>query len=128
MLSNKTVFSFHNVSEKFNLGFNNLSLKKFQKHLGYIKQLNINNFELCFDDAYEDIYYNVNQLNLNFKKILFPISKFIGKNNKWDVNFVINKKRHANVKQIKSMLDNGWSVGSHGHNHSSYYMLNNYQI
>jgi hypothetical protein len=49
MLSNKIIFSFHSVSEKFNLGFNNLKIKKFNNLLSHIKSLNIKGSEICFD-------------------------------------------------------------------------------
>ena len=43
-------------------------------------------------------------LKLNLTGLVFPISYYIGKNNNWDVNFFLNKKKHMNVEQLKELL------------------------
>jgi len=128
MLSNKVIFSFHNVSERFNLGFNNIKVQKFNNILKHIKSLEIKNNEICFDDAYEDIYNNLNKANLGIKKSIFPITNYIDKYNTWDVNFLINRKKHINIQQLKNMYKNNWKIGSHGHNHVSYSNLRSDKI
>ena len=120
MLSDKIIFSFHNVSERFNLGFNNLKIKKFNTILSHIHSLKIKNSEVCFDDGYEDIFINLNNVELGIEKTIFPITNYIDKFNTWDVNFLINRKKHINVQQLRKMHVNNWKIGSHGHNHICY--------
>jgi len=121
-------FAYHNISNRFNIGINNISPNQFEKHLKLFK--NYKDVTICFDDAYEDIYINAYPLLMNqpFKKIIFPISEYIGKYNDWDVNFIINKKKHVNNKQLQDLNRSGWVIGSHGACHISYKTLNNNQI
>ena len=124
----KNNFVYHNISNRFNIGINNISPKSFKKHLDFFTTLD--NATICFDDAYEDIYNCafpiLDKYSLN--KLIFPISDYIGKNNNWDVNFLINKKPHINKHQLKDLSDKGWEIGSHGACHISYKTLNNSEI
>ena len=121
-------FVYHNISNRFNIGINNISPTSFKKHIEFYR--NLNDVTLCFDDAYEDIFTFAYPLinKENFKKIIFPITDYIGSYNKWDVNFFINKKKHVNDQQIKELSDNGWVIGSHGASHISYRVLTDNQI
>jgi len=124
IIDENIVFAFHNVSNRFNLGLNNISIKKFIKFSNFLIS-NYKNSRICFDDGYEDIYTNVFPMNLNIKKVLFPITNYIGKENSWDVNFYINRKKHISREQIIESFNNGWIIGSHGHSHKSYIKLSN---
>ena len=131
MISEKIVFSFHNVSNQYNLGFNNISKDKFLivlKNLKYFSENN--NIELCFDDAYESIINNALAIvdSFDFKKTIFPVTEYIGDYNNGDVNFFINKKKHASYSQLEMLSKNSWMIGSHGHNHIGYNTLNNEEI
>ena len=125
----ENILTYHNISNQFNIGINNITLKAFESHLYFFKTLNCD-FKICFDDAYEDIYYNAFPImnKYQYKGIIFPITDFIGKNNTWDVNFFINKKKHVNYNHLLKLLDAGWEVGSHGHSHISYKVLSNQRI
>tara|TARA_A100001011_G_scaffold294841_1_gene307042 strand:- start:53 stop:589 length:537 start_codon:yes stop_codon:yes gene_type:complete len=67
-------------------------------------------------------------LKLNLTGLVFPISYYIGKNNNWDVNFFLNKKKHMNVEQLKELYNNGWEIGSHGDSHKSYRFLSKKEV
>ena len=117
-------FIYHNISNRFNIGINNISPKSFEKHLDFFAHFS--DISICFDDAYEDIYKYAFPIleKYNFNKIIFPITDYIGRYNKWDVNFFINKKKHINKDQILDLKNNGWIIGSHGKSHISYKTLN----
>ena len=121
-------FVYHNISNRFNIGINNISPKSFKKHINLYRLLN--NVTLCFDDAYEDIYTHAFPLinKEKFNKIIFPITNYVGKYNDWDVNFFINKKKHINEDQIRELSRNDWVIGSHGASHISYRVLSDEQI
>ena len=89
MLSNKVIFSFHNVSERFNLGFNNIKVQKFNNLLNHIKSLKLKNSEICFDDAYEDIFNNLNSKKLGIEKSIFPITNYINKSSSYRIRIFI---------------------------------------
>ena len=123
MLSDTSILSFHNVSDKINLGFNNISVNKFSRLIHYINEEKKNHkLGICFDDGYEDIIINalpiLNSYDIN--TTVFPITHYMGKSNSWDVNFIINRKKHLNVEQLKELIEHSWKIGSHGHNHISY--------
>ena len=126
-MADSIVFSFHNVSNNFNLGFNNLSKKKFDNILSYLERT-YPNPSICFDDAYLDAYNNTLSLNSGVKKVVFPITDYIGKMNTWDINFMLNRKKHMSFENIIDLDSRGWQIGSHGHRHISYSKLTNKQI
>jgi len=130
-MNNPDIFSFHNVSNKINLGLNNISTIKFKRILNSLLELSKSKeIEICFDDGYEDILLNAAPLikNNTIPVTIFPITKYIGKYNKWDVNFIINRKKHLDYNQLKFLNTNSWKIGSHGHNHISYKVLTKDQI
>ncbi|MDD2889461.1 MAG: polysaccharide deacetylase family protein [bacterium] len=69
---------------------------------------------ITFDDAYEDFYYNAFpcMLKYGFKAVLFAISKHVGQDNSWDVNFGV-KKKLMNWEQLKEVIKHGCIIGSH---------------
>ncbi len=120
------IFSFHNVSNNINLGLNNISTTKFEKIYNSLLRLSESKkIEICFDDGYEDVLLNAAPLiqNNTIPVTIFPITKYIGQYNKWDVNFIINRKKHLDYNQLKFLNTNSWKIGSHGHNHISYKVL-----
>ncbi len=125
----ENVLAYHNISNRFNIGINNISLNAFKSHIDFFKVLNYD-FKICFDDAYEDVYLNAFPImNKNsFRGVIFPVTGFIGINNTWDINFFINKKKHVNYDQLRELLNNDWEVGSHGHSHISYKVLSDDEI
>ena len=129
MTNPKIVFAFHNVSNSFNLGLNNLTIKKYTKILKFISA-SYPHASICFDDAYEDIFRYLYKLSEEpmVDKIIFPITNYIGRNNTWDINFYINRKKHINKEQLLLLYKSGWEIGSHGHNHISYAKLSNKEI
>ena len=117
-MANSIVFSFHNVSNNFNLGFNNIGKVKFDGILSYLEKTYQNPL-ICFDDAYLDVYHNTMSVSNNINKVVFPITDYLGKMNSWDINFILNRKKHMSSNNILDMHSRGWQIGSHGHSHIS---------
>ena len=127
MSFNSNTFAYHNISNRFNVGINNISPKTFKKHIKFYETLK--NVTLCFDDGYEDIFAIKDFINTSqIKPVIFPVTNFISKYNDWDVNFFINRKKHLNIEQLRILYSKGWVIGSHGHTHISYKILNNREI
>ena len=53
-------FIYHNISNRFNIGINNISPKSFEKHLDFFAHFS--DISICFDDAYGDEYTSGLQL------------------------------------------------------------------
>ena len=130
ILSNNYVFAYHNVSNNLSIGLNDIRINKFLSHIKFYNNIKSNAVEICFDDGYQDIYTNTfDYLNkTNIKKIVFVISDYIGKKNKWDINFIINKKKHLSKDELLHMYKNNWIIGSHGMSHKPLSQLTNDQL
>ena len=127
MSFNSNTFAYHNISNRFNIGINNISPKIFKNHIKFYETLK--DVTLCFDDGYEDIFAIKDFINTSkIKPVIFPITNFINRYNDWDVNFFINRKKHLNIEQIKVLVSRGWIIGSHGQSHISYKVLSNREI
>jgi peptidoglycan/xylan/chitin deacetylase (PgdA/CDA1 family) len=74
---------------------------------------------LTFDDAYQSIYqFAFPILNkYQFTASLFIVSDFVGGYNLWDVHPGWRKFRHLEWKEINSLVQAGWEIGSHSSSH-----------
>ena len=105
MSFNSNTFAYHNISNRFNIGINNISPKIFKKHIKFYETLK--DVTLCFDDGYEDIFAIKDFINTSkIKPVIFPITNFINRYNDWDVNFFINRK--------KKFCRRDWNTKRHG--------------
>jgi len=83
---------------------------------------------LTFDDAFESVFYNAYPMLMEkgFSFTVFPVTKYIGEYNRWEVNVGGRKFRHLNWRQLQEM--NGCEVGSHTASHRCLTLLNNQQL
>jgi len=51
----------------------------------------------------------------SLKDIIFPIIRYIGKTNDWDVTFGVNKTMHLTNIQLITLPELGWEIGRHSH-------------
>ena len=121
-------FSYHSISDHFQLGINRVGIDKFQEQIRFISTLK-NKF-LSFDDGYESFFLNAFETILEYQvpSIVFPITSVIGHRNSWDVNFFINGESHMDSSQIREIYSNDISVGSHGHSHRSLVFMDDDEI
>ena len=55
----------------------------------------------------------------SLKDIIFPISRYIGKTNDWDVTFGVNKTMHLTNIQLITLPEPSWRIGSISHSNRS---------
>jgi len=74
---------------------------------------------LTFDDGYESFFTQTFPVlhELKAPATVFIITDFVGKSNRWDVTFGINRRRHLDWEQILELDRQGIEIGSHGRTH-----------
>jgi len=88
-------------------------------------------FKIIFDDGYESIYKIAFPFmqKYGFTGLVFPVVSYIGRMNDWGVTFgSIIKAIHLNSTEIKSLVDEGWEIGSHGLTHTAITALSNKEL
>lgn len=105
-----------------------LSIDTFEKQMKYLKEKGYSSidfydlaktnspdskksFIITFDDGYEDIYLNAYPIlkKYGFTATIFLVADYIGKTNIWDNT----GEKLLTDDQIKELLSNGFSIGSH---------------
>ena len=115
----KVCLNYHNLGYTPQFGINKVHPIIFKNHIDICNDFNSNkNIDLIitFDDAYEGIFKFARKvLNKSSikRKIVFPIVDYIGKYNKWDSTFYLNRYKHLSLDQIKILVSEGWEIGSH---------------
>ena len=73
---------------------------------------------ITFDDGYESFYQKALPILLKygFRALIFVVTKYIGKENLWDVNFG-RKERHLDLRELQELKSLGFVIGSHTRNH-----------
>lgn len=125
------ILAYHNISNDFQWGINNVSPRLFEKQVKYLadndystislNQYIENDFNvkkpviITFDDAYQSIveYAFPIMERYGFKATVFVVSDYIGKKNSWDVNLGGVYTWHLNLDNIKKLVTSGWEIGSH---------------
>ena len=116
----KICLNYHNLGYNPQFGINKVHPINFKNHIDIInneidKDPNLD-VSITFDDGYENIYrFAFDYLNESRikKKIIFPITDYIGRYNDWDSTFFLNRYKHLNQEQIKLFSDGDWEIGSH---------------
>lgn len=75
---------------------------------------------ITFDDGYASLArYALNSLaRRGFTATVFPVTGYIGKQNRWDVNFLGYRKHHLDWGALQALLAAGWEIGSHTITHA----------
>ncbi|MFQ5676428.1 MAG: polysaccharide deacetylase family protein, partial [bacterium] len=85
---------------------------------------------LTFDDAYASVFDNAYPIlaEHGFTASIFPITKYIGKTNKWDYNSLGEGAQHCTWKQLRMLIKAGWEVGSHTESHRNLRSLSDKEL
>ena len=118
-MNNPDIFSFHNVSNKINLGLNNISTIKFKKILNLLLELSKSKeIEICFDDGLQGIYRNIEVIN----RLEVPITLFI-------ITSLIGEDNFLSKEQIQELSINPFvKIGSHTHTHTDLSLLSDREL
>lgn len=80
---------------------------------------------LTFDDGYIDHYENALPVLMqhNFPATFFVVAGYVGRTNKWRISKDCPEKRLLGWHEIKEIIGNGLTIGSHSVNHPYLTML-----
>jgi peptidoglycan/xylan/chitin deacetylase (PgdA/CDA1 family) len=92
-------------------------------------QLPENGLLLTFDDAYEDIYQPLLTAvqKHQTKGVIFVITDYVGKKNDWNTKAPYTVP-HLTEKQLKTLSQNGYELGSHTCSHHNLLKYNTHQL
>ena len=86
------ILTYHNVDSNLHVGLNFIHPETFHQHIKYIRKCIVSekynaNVLIKFDDGYESVFLNAFPImeEYGFKGIVFPVSRYIGNNNNWDI-------------------------------------------
>jgi len=129
------IINYHKISPSFDIGVTTRHPDSFQNDLQILKkhqfhtitfndlknsQVEISNpIIITFDDAYETsrIYALPLMKSFGFKGIIYPVTRYIGRYNDWDVQVGKLKFKHLNWRDLKEIRDSGFEIGSHTQSH-----------
>lgn len=127
--------AFHKVDNAFEWGVTRVTPRQFTKVIqrlsawGYntILPRDLNDPDnlppnpiiIAFDDAYASVVENAFPVLQSFgmHACIYVISGYVGQWNTWDVNLGGIQFKHASWKQLATLRDAGWEIGSHTHHH-----------
>jgi peptidoglycan/xylan/chitin deacetylase (PgdA/CDA1 family) len=133
MYSGCAILAFHQTSNRFYPGINNIKPADFFSIIELIRKWGFKIGEdlsdsantdkkivLTFDDGYQDNYEIIKRFCAeNITPIVFIPSDFIGKRNSWEYSSRFFEAQHLDKRQIKELSDMGAIIGSHGSSHNS---------
>ncbi|MBN2093625.1 polysaccharide deacetylase family protein [candidate division KSB1 bacterium] len=131
------ILVYHKIDPRLEWGITRVSPTQFERHIEFLARSgyqtisfydlfqkdftnpNQKKIILTFDDAYQSIYqFAFPILNkYKFSASLFIISDFVGRHNRWDINLGWRKFKHLEWKEINSLVQAGWELGSHSSTH-----------
>ncbi len=74
---------------------------------------------LTFDDAYQSLYHYALPVLMEhgLTATVFALSDYVGKENRWDINWGGRRFRHLDWEEMRQMQQAGIEFGSHGASH-----------
>lgn len=135
MMTPNRVISYHKVDTKKEIGITVVSPKSFRKQIEYLVRKGYKfvtlselffdtdpkKIAITFDDGYQDNFTYAYPILKEFDAVatVFIITDFIGKFNTWDANLGWIKFMHMNDTEIRTLIEEGWEIGSHGISHQA---------
>lgn len=130
------ILVYHKIDPRFEWGITRSTPHQFGRQMAWLhesgyqslsfQQLFDNSFDpeqnyfiITFDDAYQSVIryaFPVLQ-KYDFTATIFPITDFVGKKNKWDLNLGWRTFTHLDWGQLRQLAAAGWEVGSHTATH-----------
>ena len=135
------VLVYHKIGNRFEWGITRQKVRQFEEQMKYLKEEGYQSIRvsqgllesdsmnrmstkdskrilITFDDGYESVYSFAFPIleRYGFTALIFLITGYVGKYNRWDVNWG-KRFKHLSWDQIKEMNKYGFSFGSHTVNH-----------
>jgi peptidoglycan/xylan/chitin deacetylase (PgdA/CDA1 family) len=137
------IITYHKISDNKEFGLTTVSQSQFAEQMDYLSsngykpicfnQLNSNRslpekpVIITFDDGYESVYQNAVPImdSFGFKSVVFIVTSYLGKLNRWEAVSFQRQFRHLSKDQILKLRDRGHEIGSHGKMHTYLPKLDN---
>ncbi len=86
---------------------------------GYSRENPEKSLAITFDDGYASFFNEVlpQLTERGIPATLFIITDFVGKENRWDLAWGVNRRRHLTWEEIRAVADAGIEIGSHTRTH-----------
>jgi peptidoglycan/xylan/chitin deacetylase (PgdA/CDA1 family) len=126
------ILAFHQTSERFFPGVNNIRPRHFFALIDLLRNWDCT-FDgdeesaktrpatvLTFDDGYESNYdVLIRAVESGIRPIVFIPTDYIGRRNSWDYSSLLFPAHHLDAGQIRGLAEAGVVIGSHGASHRS---------
>ncbi|OQX56440.1 MAG: hypothetical protein B5M53_01420 [Candidatus Cloacimonas sp. 4484_209] len=134
IFSRVPILAYHKIDRNFEWGVTRVTPSQFAMQMDFLYR---NNYKIVtlsellnqeakgkivsitFDDAYKDfLHYGFPVMKkYGFTATVFVITKFVGKENLWDINIGYRKFSHMDWQDLQKLIENGFEIGSHTHSH-----------
>lgn len=137
MLTHPVVLSYHLVDRRFEFGITWNTPRQFERQMAWLAEAEYRTLSLSdclqtekqfphkavvitFDDGYRALMKYVTPVlqRYGFVATVFPVVGFVGKENRWDYNFLGRRMWHLAWSELRELLAAGWEVGSHSMRHA----------
>lgn len=131
------VLAYHQVGGRKTLGITWITSAQFERQMGWLAEAGyrtsslteyLNNNQaitgkkivLTFDDGFRALAKNALPVlqRFGFTATVYPVADYVGRENRWDVNFFGRRTRHLDWDELRDMLAAGWEIGSHSLRHA----------
>ena len=129
------ILAYHKIQDNFDFSITRISPKEFGRQVRYLaehgysclairdylsgKPLGSKKVVITFDDAYESVFQHALPIlaQYNFTASIFTISDYVGRWNDWDYNPFRIRAKHCDWSQLRTLVAEGWEIGSHTATH-----------
>lgn len=131
------VLAYHQVGGRKTLGITWITSAQFERQMAWLAEagyhtnslteyLNDNQANagkkivLTFDDGFRALAKNALPVlqRFGFTATVYPVADYVGRENRWDVNFFGRRTMHLDWGELRDLIAAGWEVGSHSLRHA----------
>lgn len=131
------VLAYHQVGGRKTLGITWITSAQFERQMAWLAEagyhtnslteyLNDNQANagkkivLTFDDGFRALAKNALPVlqRFGFTATVYPVADYVGRENRWDVNFFGRRTTHLDWGELCDLIAAGWEVGSHSLRHA----------
>ncbi len=139
------ILGYHNISNLFNISATRVKVEAFRGHLKYLSDEGYHclslaealpylgkcsdppqkSFVVIFDDGFQDLLVDAIPLlkSFRFTASIFLVTGYLGQESRWDVLLRTHRQHHLSSSEIRTLLGDGFTIGSHTVNHPDLTLL-----